>query len=349
MSCIVSNRVQVSILFSIVLFIGACVPKNKVGYSSIKGEAMGTTYSIITDADIDLKNSVDSILNHFNYSFSTYQDESQINELNNATDLYCFVNEASKFQYLLEVSQKAHTITDGFFDPTVMPLVKYWGFSKDRFEKIEADSSEIDSILQLVDFKDGVTWNFNGDNLCINKKHPNIELDVNAIAKGYGVDLISKYLDDLNFENYMVEIGGEVVVKGNSARGEKWNIAIDEPILDNKPENRKVQTIVSLQDLAMASSGNYRNFYEVDGKFYGHTINPKTGFPEVNKLLSVSVITNECILADALATGFMAMGYEKAKEVVELNDEIEAYLIYYNEENDYIDSSYSSGFHKFLP
>ena len=162
------------------------------------------------------------------------------------------------------------------------------------------------------------------------KKDPRITLDFSAIAKGYGADCIAKMFEEKGIQNYMIEIGGEIVCKGNNPKGEPWKIGINKPIEESIP-TQEIQNILTIRNCAMATSGNYRNYYMKDGKKIAHTINPKTGFPIQTEILSSTVLAPSCATADAYATSFMVMGLEKTKEIVDSNPEIEAYIIYANE------------------
>jgi thiamine biosynthesis lipoprotein len=227
-----------------------------------------------------------------------------------------------------------------------MPLVKYWGFGPDKLIREHINQSEIDSLLNFVGFEKFNWTNLNG-NLCVKKSFPQTSIDLNAIAPGYGVDIVAKLLQKLGAQNYMIEIGGEVIAKGYNLDNEVWKIGIDQPISGEDLENRKLQAIVQLKDKALATSGNYRNFHNVNGEIVGHTINPNTGRPEINNLLSVTVITNDCATADGLATGFMAMGYEAASKIANDIEGVYAYFIYLDE-NKNIQTNYTEGFKDIL-
>ena len=211
----------------------------------------------------------------------------------------------------------------GYYDPTVMPLVNYWGFGYTEKRKVrQVDSVKIDSLIGLVGF-DKISWN--QETNMLEKELPNMQLDFSSCAKGYGVDQVAQYLSDLGIADYMVEIGGEVVVKGKNPKGQDWSIAVSLPRAGASLE--EFQTILSLKDIAVATSGNYRIFYEVEGEKFAHIISPITGFTEKSNLLSVSVLAKDCLTADAYATAFMVMGLDRAMAFVNQQPDIEAYFI----------------------
>ena len=230
-------------------------------------------------------------------------------------------------------------MTNGAFDPTVYPLVDGWGFMKD-IENIP-DSSVVDSLKALVGFQPGYHFKFmynhtEGDTVPANKilkRTPQAKLDFNAIAQGQAVDEIAKLLESRGSENYFVEIGGEIRVKGKNREGEFWRIGIDKPIENSTAEDRELQEVVQLNNKSIATSGSYRKFYEKNGVKYSHTLNPKTGYPVKHSLLSVTVVANSCALADGLATAFMVMGTQKTIQFLKDHPEldIEAYLIFNND------------------
>jgi thiamine biosynthesis lipoprotein len=210
----------------------------------------------------------------------------------------------------------------------VMPLVKAWGFGPDEHKNF--DITKLDSLMSLVGFekvelRDGY----------IVKSDPRITMDVNAIAQGYTVDVVCRAFDKSGMNNYLVEVGGEVRVKGTKG-GEPWKIGIDKPVDDNMVPGAELQAIIRLKDKALATSGNYRKFYVEDGIKYSHTIDPKTGYPAKNRLLSASIIAGDCATADGIATACMVMGVEKAISFIEKNKDIEGYLVYSDDNGNYI-------------
>ncbi|MEZ5008869.1 MAG: FAD:protein FMN transferase [Chitinophagales bacterium] len=306
---------------------------------------MGTTYSIKASTHHqNLKFRVDSLLGSFNSVFSTYDTSSIISIINRTNDdSICFRDIESHFYNTLNLSKEVWENTQGYFDPTVMPLVKYWGFGPKKEALIQANPIEIDAILLNIGL-DKLRWTKYDNQLCLFKSVEGLSIDLNAIAKGKGVDLICEMLQNLDIENYMVEIGGEVRVKGINDQQEFWKIGIDKPISTENLSNRQNQAIIQLKNQAIASSGNYRNFHQVDGEIVGHTINPISGYAEINDLLAVSVIADNCAKADAYATGFMAMGFEKAFNVAKEIESIKVLFIKLNEDGSDIELQSTNNF-----
>lgn len=287
------------------------------------GEALGTTYQILFfhPEELDLQKSVDSIFVVINNSMSTYLDDSDISRINRG-DTTIRVDQNFKEVFLL--SEKIYVESNGYFDPTVGNIVNSYGFGPDS--KLDSLTNyERDSLFQYVGFE---KLKFSLDNRIL-KEQLEIYLDFNAIAKGYAVDVIGRMLDQKNVENYLIEVGGELVGKGeNLAKDQAWVVAIDDPL--QTKGNRTLQTTLFLKNRAMATSGNYRKF-KVDSasrQKYVHTINPLTGKSEKSNLLSVSVLAENCALADGYATAFMAMGYEKSRKMLKELENVDVYFIY---------------------
>ncbi len=280
----------------------------------IRGETMGTTYHITYYGHLSaetLKPGIDSLLQALNAEVSTYIPASVISRFNASTRDTVAIGPAHRhFLRNLLLARKIYLRTDGYFDPTVMPLVNYWGFGyKGHRAVTSVDSAAIDSLRRLVGMDKLVIA---GDTLI--RRVPGIQLDFSAIAKGYGVDLVAEWLEDRGIKSYLVEIGGEDRAKGLKPGRKSWVIGIAIPRPDASPND--FRTTVRLDDRAMATSGNYRNYHFVNGQMYSHTINPKTGFPKRDSLLSASVLAPDCASADALATACMAMGFVKAKNML---------------------------------
>jgi thiamine biosynthesis lipoprotein len=293
----------------------------------LEGEAQGTTYHITYyDAEMrDFQYEIDSILYFYDKSVSTYDSSSIISHINQnkpnvIVDAYfttCFLK-----------AKQIWKSTNGAFDPTVYPLVNAFGFGPGKKEKIE--SKKIDSLLQFVGFE-----KINLKRNKISKKDPRVCLDFNAFAQGYSVDVIAAFLKSQNIESFLVEIGGELKVNGKQPNGNAWLIGVEQPI-DNKTTGNPIQLIVKLEkNQAVATSGNYRRFFVENGIKYVHHIDPKTGYPTKNNLLSATIITDQCIASDATATGVLVMGLEKAKQYLAKHPEIQAYLIYSGEDGSY--------------
>ncbi|MCB9359674.1 MAG: FAD:protein FMN transferase [Flavobacteriales bacterium] len=310
----------------LVLFVVGCTDNQPINQEvKVEGFAQGTTYHVtyISKSGKNFQRAIDSLLIEIDNSLSTYQPKSIISKFNQSDS----TQQIDKL--FLDVFNDAKLVfenTDGAFDPTVAPLVNAWGFG---FENIEnTDSTFIDSLLQYVNFN-AVTVN---DSFVV-KSNTNIMLDFNAIAQGYSVDVLAEFLEAKDIENYMVEVGGELRVKGKNTNNKLWRIGIDKPIENN--ENRDLQAIINLENTALATSGNYRKFYEKDGVKYSHTLNPKTGYPVQHTLLSATVLAKTCSMADAYATAFMVLGLEKSKEIVAANPDLRVLFIYVDEKNEF--------------
>lgn len=294
-------------------------------YQKVAGETMGTTYHVtyLDSLNRDFKSDFDRLLVALNREVNTYDSTSVISQFNRAGAGEFAVGEAKDFVANFWAARTIHQATAGAFDPTVAPLVNYWGFGYTPKRKVTAvDSSKITKIMEAVGMDKVV---LNADNTLLTKKTPNVKLDFGAIAKGYGVDMLGKFLEKNQVRNYLVEIGGEVRARGKNDRGEWWQLGINVP--QEGAAVNEFQTVVGLENQALATSGNYRQFYEVDGKKYSHTISPFTGFPERNTLLSASVFAPDCTTADAYATAFMVLGVEEALALANQLDNVDAYLI----------------------
>lgn len=282
---------------------------------AFSGQTMGTVYNIkyLDEEERNFKSSVDSLLEVFNQSLNHYLPMSEISRFNREDTLYF---ELPYFYPVLAVSQQVFDTTDGAFDPTVAPLVNAWGFGPEGGEL--PDSLAVDSLRSLIGF-DKIVFNKE----FITKTQPSVQLNFSAIAKGYGVDMVSEYLAAQGIENMMVEIGGEIVCRGANAQGNVWRIGIDDPI-----DRGNMTAAIAIENRAIATSGDYRNYYVRDGKKYSHTIDPMTGYPVDHSVLSVSVIADDCMTADAYATAFMVLGLDKTLEVLESQTQLDAYIIF---------------------
>ena len=284
----------------------------------INGMAQGTYFAVTyyDDEKRDFGPRIDSILKAFDLSVSIWEPGSVISRINR--DDTTVVAD----RWFLDIFDKSLAIaeeTGGAFDPTVAPLVNAWGFG---FEgEMVMDTARVDSLLQYVGFEK--VWIEDGR---VRKELPGIRLDFNAIAQGYSVDVISAFLESKGIENYLVDVGGEVYASGEKPGGKHWVVGIERPA-KVKDDTRMIQTTVELKDMALATSGNYRKYYEVEGMRYSHSINPATGFPVNHTLLSVTVMDDNCWAADAYATAFMIMGQEKSLEFILANGGPEAYFI----------------------
>lgn len=289
--------------------------------NSSSGPALGTSYNIIylADHELDFHEEIDSVFDAVNSSMSTYIKESDISRINNG-DSSVIVDQM--FREVFELSRLVYNKTDGYFDPTVGVLVNAWGFGPG--EQLPLDQAKVDSLLQYVGFhKVQLTI----DNR-INKASPEIQFDFNAIAKGYTLDRLAVLLDRKGIDNYLVELGGEVVAKGeNKIKGAMWNVGIEDP---QSPGAGTLKLTIPLKNRALASSGNYRKFRQdsATGETYVHTIDPKTGFTKNSRVLGANVLAENCALADAYATAFMAMELEESVSILEDLNKIDAFIIY---------------------
>ncbi len=325
------KTIRVFSAFFLLLNIVACEPQQAVKKQfTIEGNTQGTTYKIsyVAEKEMVSKTAVDSLLVAFSNSLSTYIDNSLISEINKTAVADSFLAIDKYFYDVFTISSEVYKKSDGVFDPSVMPLVHFWGFGVRK--NIERDTTQLDSLKQLVGLKyfsikneDGKYW--------LSKKNKNSQLDFNAVAQGYSVDVMAEFLEAGGIKNYMAEIGGEVRCNGKNARDVFWNIGIDLPA-ESDAATRKLKATVALNNQSLATSGNYRKYLDQQGQKYGHIINPLTGYPEMNTTLSASVITASGGYADAYATAFMVMGWEKALQIAEEDPAIEAYFIYSNAE-----------------
>lgn len=315
----------------IILLIG-CISKNQT--ITINGNTMGTTYSIKIINNLqhnidteDLKSKIDSALHAVNQQMSTYISDSEISQFNQLTSKDWFTI-SYDFYDVIVMAQEISRLTKGAFDITVGPIVELWGFGKDFEPNTWQPPTDLEIVetIQSIGFKNIAV----GKN-SIKKVNPNIKIDLNAIAKGYGVDVVFELLRDLGYTDILVEIGGEVRCSGYNDEGNYWKIGIDKPILDIMP-GTELQAVISLDNKALATSGDYRNYFKYNGKLFSHTINPITGYPIQNHVASASVIAQDCMTADALATALMVMGKEGIA-LVNLLEEVEAMIIIRTDEN----------------
>jgi FAD:protein FMN transferase len=319
-----SNLAKLYLLLTLLLLLG-CQQEKIV---SISGKTMGTTYSVkfwATGSSPEIKvakQQIDQLLVSLNNEMSTYIPTSTLSKVNSnrSTD---WITIPARLYYLLGEAQQIAKLTDGSFDVTVGPLVNLWGFGPDGKRQVP-NKVQIQVAKRRVGFSKLSLRHDDEQNLHqIKKDHPRLYIDLSAMAKGYGVDLVSNLMSKLGAINHMVEIGGEVRTSGTK-RGEPWKVAIESPSLQGTGRYSKV---LALRDQAAATSGSYRNFFIVGDKSYSHTINPKSGRPVDHALISATVISKRCALADAYATALMVMGYKEAKKFVQLAG-IKAYLIY---------------------
>ena len=304
----------------------------EVGYQRISGETMGTTYNVSYQDSLgrNFKLKIDSLLIQINNEVSTYIPSSDISKFNQSEKQFSLstngIPNANHFYKNYIKAKEFFVLTKGSYDPTVMPLVNYWGFGYKDTTLTKVDSMAVDSILNRFIGFSKIELKNNKDTTLLIKKSPEVELDFSASAKGYGVDQIFEFLASKGVKNSMIEIGGELRAGGKNDKGKKWSIGINTPTEDAQVSD--FQAIVELNNMALATSGNYRNYYIVDSMKYSHTINPSTGFPERNTLLSASIFAEDCITADALATASMVMGLPACAELIENLEGVEGYFIF---------------------
>lgn len=287
------------------------------------GTTQGSYYSITyyDKENRDFSHEFDSIFKEIENSLSLWNENSIIRRVNR-NDSTVILNKifTDNFNYAMRAAE----LSEGYFDPTVGPLVSAWGFHFK--EGITMTAEIIDSLKQFVDYR-----KIKIENGKVIKENPNMTLDFNAVAQGYTTDMIGDFLISKNVNNFLVDVGGEILAKGNKPNGELWKVGIEKPA-ENKDAERIVQEIVELKDKSIVTSGNYRKYVEQNGKRYSHSINPKTGYPSENKLLSATIICNNTAWADCLASICMLVGMEKATELIKNQDNTKAFFIY--EENE---------------
>lgn len=296
-----------------ILIISEKTPKP---YLKKSGTTFGTFYNITYQSDNDLGLLIEKELETVDSSLSMFNPNSTISRLNRNDD----VDADELFLCVFKLSQEVSQETGGAFDITVAPLVNIWGFGFKTGE--HPDKESIDSLMQLIGY-DKVRM----EGKRIIKNDPRIMIDLSAIAKGYGSDRIANLLRSKGVENFMVEIGGEIVTQGVNPQKNPWKIGVTKPTDDSLSTNQELQTILNISGKAIATSGNYRNFYYKDGKKYAHTIDPKTGYPIQHNILSATVIADNCATADAYATAFMVLGLDASKEILDKHPELNAYMI----------------------
>ena len=306
--------------FLVLLIVGTVViirHQSSIPYQHNSGMVFGTTYNITYQCDSNLHNSIIRELEKVDEALSPFNKKSVITAVNNNHDIE--VNDMFADVFLL--AQKISDDTSGDFDITVAPLVNAWGFG---FKNgTQPTKHNIDSLKNIIGYK-----KVRLEGRKVVKKDKRLMLDCSSIAKGYGSDVVARFLQKRGVKNYMVEIGGEIVTKGISPKRVPWKIGVTRPLDDSLSVSKELQSVINVTDKAMATSGNYRNFYYKNGKKYAHTIDPHTGYPVQHNILSATVIADNCATADAYATAFMVMGLEKAQKLLERHPELMAYFIY---------------------
>lgn len=343
--------VSLAIVF---LAVTSCGPKQN-DYYYINGATQGTTYTIIADhIKINiLQQNIDAILLDFDRCLSSYRDSSVVSIFSNAevgSHQYTDIN--NYFQRCFALSETVYDISKGAFDPSIYPLVSAWGFMKDP--ALQMTNQQVDSVHKLIGFNKGEDYIFQSNDptrFTLQKLRPSLRMDFNAIAQGLAVDVLCEYLDEQQIQNYYVEIGGELRVKGLNKEGKPWRIGIEVADENNSVQNtqRDVLTVIGMEQGAVATSGNYRKFYEIHGKKRSHTIDPITGFPVEHNLLSATVLAKNTALADAMATVFMVWGSDKTIAYIKNNPQVnlEILLQFVDPDNE-VRQYMSPGFEKLL-
>lgn len=306
---------RLTIFISLLLF---WVSLDAQNYVFLEGDAFHTTYHISYQGKENYQDSIESLFREIDNSLSMFNEKSLLSRIN-SNDSSVRINH--HLRKVLECGRKVSKHTDGAFDMTVGPLVNLWGFGfKNRGNVTPA---MVDSLLRFVDYK-SIEIDEEGR---VRKNDSRTILDASSIAKGYACDVVGEWLSQRGVRNYMVEIGGEVSLRGRNSKGKPWSIGINTPEEDSLSVNKKVQDVLLLTNGGVATSGNYRKFYYKEGKKYAHTIDPHTGYPVQQDILSSTVIAEDCMTADAYATAFMVMGSKRALQLLAKDKSLMAYFI----------------------
>lgn len=319
------KRISFIISFAALLLITISCHNNPIKH--FEGQAFGTLYSITyvdtgnSDSESQLHSQIDSLLADLSHTFSIFDTTSMIYRWNKSEN----VTLNDDFLTVLRLSKKVSEATDGAFDCTVQPLVQLWGFGKDGVRHTVADDT-LATVREFVGFQ---LVDLQSDSII--RKDPRVQLNFNAVAKGYAVDKVADWLMEHGYANCLVEIGGEVAARGDK-HGKPWKVGIQTPTKTADGAQESFQAIPLPDHRAVATSGNYRNYFEEGGERYTHILDPRTGHPERTNLLSVTVLAPDCATADAYATAFMVLGHEKSSKIVKQNPDLEAWFILANED-----------------
>ena len=331
------NKHILFILFTILLI--SCKSSSKeaeLTYYQESGEIFHTTFHIKYEYDRSVREEIMEALQRFDDSLNPFKENSIIGKVNNNVP----VKLDSMFLKVFNKSMEVARITDGKFDITASPFINAWGFGFKDMDNVTKE--KIDSMKPFVGYN-----KIRIENGEIVKDDPRVQINTSGISKGYSCDVVAYMLQELGIKNYMVEIGGEITMKGVNEKGNCWRIGIDKPTDDSTAMRRELQIILSICDKAVATSGNYRNYYMKDGVKYSHTIDPLTGYPSEQNILGATIIADDCMTADAYATAFMAMGVEKSVEVAHTIPGLHYYFIYVKPDGK-VDSMFSDEFDQFL-
>ena len=318
------KKIYIQAAFLLFLVVGTILiirQQQDVPYQHNEGFIFGTVYHATYQYDKDLNKEIVTELNKVDEEFSMFNKRSMVTAFNQGRQI-----EASKmFMEVLTLSQAINKETDGAFDITVAPLVNAWGFGF-KHQQLP-NRQQVDSLRALMGMQ-YIKVEHTGEKNIVKTDHKGLMLDFSAIAKGYGSDAVAAVMRRHDIKNYMIEIGGEIVTSGISEKRLPWKIGVTKPSDDSLNTNQNLQTVLNVTDRAMATSGNYRNFYYKNGKKLAHTIDPRTGYPVQHSLLSATVLAHSCAEADGYATAFMVLGIEKSKAVLDKHPELMAYFIY---------------------
>ena len=327
-------RITPLVLILTLLGFVSCEEKEKE-YRTYQGEIFGTYYRIQTsELEKDFQPAFDSVFALINSASNSYIQESEVSAFNQSG----FLKDPSfTFREMMDSAQKYHELSQGFFEPTLFPLIKAWGFSFEQRESM--DSAKVAELKNLIGFTQKISKTDSGYFATQNE----VKLDITGLGEGYAIDKLAEVLEKAGVENYLVEIGGEMKAKGLNSRGAVWSIGIEDPIQVELGNTNVLLAKVELDHLAISSSGNYRKFYvDENGIRRPHILDPETGFPVSHSMVSVSVIANSATEADALATAFMSMGPEKAKALAESIPGLEAMFVIGGKDS--LTIEYTSGF-----
>lgn len=323
MKKVLSGFIAVAMAFSL----AACKKDPEV--ITLSGKTMGTTYHVkyIDDGSISENSQktheqIDAILKDVNAKMSTYIKDSELSKFNQNQQVNTPIEISPDFAKVLAEAIRLNKVTEGALDVTVGPVVNLWGFGPENRPERQPTAEQLAERQAWVGI-DKITLDMSGKTPTLTKSIPQVYIDLSSIAKGFGVDQVAEKLEQLNAQNYMVEIGGEIRAKGKNIEGKPWQIAIEKP---NQTGERAVENVIGLNNMAMATSGDYRIYFEENGQRFAHEIDPKTGYPIQHHLASITVLAPTSMTADGLSTGLFVLGEEKALEVAEKND-IAIYLI----------------------
>ena len=329
------------LIFILIILLVAAISEAKREHV-IRGRTMGTTYSVkVVTGDLvrieGVKEKIDERLAEINRSMSTYQKDSEISRFNRLKIIGQKFKISNDFFKVMKAGQKIHRLSSGAWDGTVNPLVDLWGFGRSGRQNKIPPQSEIAALLSDIGFEniEVLSPGF------LVKRRAAVTVDLSSIAKGYGADEVATLLRNLGYENYLVEIGGEIFATGHRKDSTRWRIGINRPRADAAFD--AVYKVVELRNQGFATSGDYRNFFEIDGVRYSHIIDPRTGFPVLNRVVSASIISGTCALADGLATAVMVMGAKKGLELIDRLDGVEG-IIVVEQTNGTLMDYYSKGF-----